>query len=137
MNQLQFLLLGSESGRNKGNLAWASMTIDLISKGDMTWGEALVGYRTNPYKGGAYPMSMVSGKGGGPESASAELKRERDQGSPVAERSAAAHELANREIDLAIRWLRVKMNEERPMFHSRDLAKELIKKEILKFFKLK
>lgn len=131
LNQLQLLMFGTEVRRNPATLAFAPMTLQLIARGDMTWGEAFGG-RTRPYGGGAFPMSMEDAEG-----AARELAVERATGASPAGRSPAARELARREIGVAERWIRAQMRVERPSFVNRDAAKRFVKERILAFYGLR
>lgn len=107
----------------------------------MTWHEALASFETTNRLGkrGVFPMSMENA-----QAAAAELEQERlnlselertEQLPPQPSRSRYAQELANREIELATRWLAVMMQAEGlTTFNDREHAKIFITSKIVEFY---
>ncbi|BDA71244.1 hypothetical protein CAL7716_054100 [Calothrix sp. PCC 7716] len=143
LNRLKLLLFGREAIRNTGLIAFTPMILSLIAsdKDDMTWQEALASYETTSRLGrrGVFPMSMENA-----QAAAAELEierltskeRERTLQTPLEpRRSRHAQELANREIELATRWLAAIMKAEGlTAFNDREHAKIFITSKIVEFY---
>jgi hypothetical protein len=143
LNRLKLLLFGREAIRNTGLIAFTPMILSLIAsdKDDMTWHEALASYETASRLGrrGVFPMSMENA-----QAAAAELEierltskeRERTLQPPLEpRRSRHAQELANREIELATRWLAAIMKAEGlTAFNDREHAKIFITSKIVEFY---
>jgi hypothetical protein len=71
--------------------------------------------------------------------ASVELAVERETlraGGTPGPRSREAEELARREIELAERWMRMRMGVDNPAFPSREQAKNLVMREMLQFYQM-
>ncbi|MFI7434110.1 hypothetical protein [Micromonospora haikouensis] len=133
ISQLAWLMFARESHRNRRNVAYSAMTVDLISDGQMTWDEALSVHEAkgpDPRRGGRgkFPMSMKAAA-----SATRGLAAE-DQGIPPRKApsgggtAADRRELERRETALAERWVMARLNANNGLV---GLSKQALKDHVL------
>ncbi|MEV5971700.1 hypothetical protein [Streptomyces sp. NPDC051921] len=154
IGRLSWLMSVRESHRNTGNLAFAPMTIDLVAAGEMSWGEALNRYRAKGPEErlgerGEFPMSMVGAQAAAASQEEANLEiPDAPHPSTVGQDKGKAmthtkeqyksiliqRELADREIALAERWVRAKIEAGELLLGADEAAVEKRIRELLRSF---
>jgi hypothetical protein len=120
LGNVTWLMFGRESHRNRRNLAYGAMTVDLVQSGNMSWHEAFAQYEPKGGQSrtggrGAFPMSMK-----GAERAAAELNPQdpRTARPPatkeptpetLAQRQRNREELERRETEMCERWVTARL----------------------------
>lgn len=144
LDRLKLLLFGREAIRNTGLIVFTPMTLSLIASNqdEMTWHEALASYETSQNrlgKRGVFPMSMENAQVAATELEKERLaskEKERAGQLPLEpNRSRYAQELANREIELATRWLaNIMQAENLESFKDEGHAKIFITCKIVEYY---
>ncbi len=109
LKDLHWLVFVRESVRDRGNLGYAPMMVQLIERGAMTWGDAFTGLEgpTGRRGGrGLFPMSMKVAAGTARQIAA----RVRNRRGRLSAAELNRRELARRQFELAENWMRAVTN---------------------------